>query len=244
MLAGSDEHACGSGLFKVLVSPVIVGTERFFDPFEIMLRRGVRKARCIVEIERHPAVEHEPEIRAYAPAHFPDVVDRLSHAFVAFDRGVAKRHLAPNESHLLGQVRPGSRGIKLDFIAHGAANHRMDRLLPQSAEEVPQGQIDTRDGVYNQPFATIILGGKIHLVPDQFDIGWILTDDEAGQMLLHNVCGGLSAGRDGKADRSVIGLNFHDQCAEGVDAKAAAAFPVIRIFGHWGGDIVIDPVPV
>jgi hypothetical protein len=90
-----------------------------------------------------------------------------------------QRHLAADKAHLLGQVGTRAGGVENQLIAHRPAQHLMHRLVPQPAQQVPQRQIDTGDGVDHQSLAAVILGGEIHLVPDLFDLGGIAPFQEA-----------------------------------------------------------------
>jgi hypothetical protein len=118
----------------------------------------------------------------------------------------------------------------------------VDRLLAQLAQQVPQRQVDARQGVHDQALAAIILGGEVHLVPDLLDLGGIAAFQEAGQMLLDDVGGGLAAGGHREADRAIGGLDLDDQRAQHVDAEALAALAIFRIARHRRGDVVVDPV--
>src|SRR3546814_3939301 len=70
MLAGGDEEPLGRLFLQRGIAPIIVGGERFLDPFEPALVPGaVGEAGRIVEVEAHPAVVHQPEIVAAFRAH-------------------------------------------------------------------------------------------------------------------------------------------------------------------------------
>lgn len=63
-------------------------------------------------------------------------------------------------------------------------------------------------------------------------------------MLLDDVGGRLAARGHGKADGAVAGFDFHHQGAEHVDAEGAATLAVLRVFAHWRGNVIVDPVAV
>ena len=157
-------------------------------------------------------------------------------------RTVVQGHLAADETHLLRQIGPGAGGVEGELVADRAAEQVVDRLLPDSAEQVVQGEVDGADDVEHQPFATVEEGGPPHLVPDLLDVGDQRALEETGQVPLDDPGSGLPRGRDPEPDRAVIGLHLDHQGAEHVDAEAAAALVIARIARHRGGDVVVDPV--
>ncbi len=152
-------------------------------------------------------------------------------------------HLAADEAHLLGQVGPRPGGVELQFVAHRPAQQLMHRLLAQFSQQVPQRQVDAGDGVDDQPLAAIILGGKIHLVPDLLDLGRIAPFQETGQVFFDDEAGRFAAGGDRETDGAVRGFDLHHQRAQHVDAEALPALAVFGIARHGRGNMVVDPVP-
>ncbi|MNJ75277.1 hypothetical protein D3C77_723460 [compost metagenome] len=69
MLAGGDQHPLGRVLLQRLIAPVVVGAEGLLDPLQTQLVGLVSQAGGVVQIQRHPAVEHQPEVVAAGVAH-------------------------------------------------------------------------------------------------------------------------------------------------------------------------------
>jgi hypothetical protein len=130
----------------------------------------------------------------------------------------------------------------LQFVADRAAEHMIDRLLPQPSQQIPQSEIDPRNRVHDQAFAPVILRGEVHLIPDDFDVGRVAALKETREMLLDQIASGLAAGRHRETDRAVLGLDLHHQGAEHVDPEAAARGAIFGIFSHRRRDMVVDPV--
>ncbi len=242
MLAGRDQHAARHVLPQIAIAPVVVGDQRLFDPLQPVLVGGNGQPGGVVEVERHPAVPHQPEVVADLLPHrrqFGDVGLQPGDPFV---RTVVQGHLAADETHLLGQVGPGAGGVEDELVADRSAQQVVDRLLPDAAQQVPEGQVDGADDIEHQPLAAVEEGGPPHLVPDQLGVGDQRALEETRQVLLDDPRAGLPRGGDAEPDRAVVGLHLDHQGAEHVDAEAAAALVVARIARHRGGDVVVDPV--
>jgi len=70
--------------------------------------------------------------------------------------------------------------------------------------------------------------------------------DEAGEVLLDDEGTGLGGRCDGEASRAVVGLHLHlhHQRAEHVDAEGPPALLVLRVAGHRGRDVIVNPMVV
>jgi small GTP-binding protein len=119
---------------------------------------GVGEARGVVEIQRHPAVQHQPEVVADLGPHVRQHLNGPHHARIAFGRAVLHRHLAADKAEVLSDVRANPGGVELDFIAHCAAEQFMNRLLPQLSNQVPQRQVNAADSVQDQSLAAVVQG--------------------------------------------------------------------------------------
>jgi hypothetical protein len=157
---------------------------------------------------------------------------------------VVQRHFPADESHFTGEVWPCTCGIKLQLVPHRTAQQLVHRLLPHLAQQIPQGQIHPGDGVEHQALASVKQGAVVHLVPDALDIADFGPFHETRQMALDDESCRLAACSHGKADIAGAVLNLHHQRAQHIDAKAASALPVGRVFGHRRGDVVVNPVAI
>src|SRR5674476_203644 len=218
VLASRDEHAWRDGAFEVAVAPVVVGDEALLNPLQTVLVAAQRKARRVVQVQGHPAVPHEPEVVANAGAHFGQLGNVGVHTVLALGRAVVQWHLAADEAELL----------------HG--------LLPDLAEQVIEGEVNSTDGVEDDPLAAIEKSREVHLVPDALNIGHQCALQEARQVLLDDPGTDLAGGCDAEAHAAIGGLNLNDKGAQDVDTKAAAAVCISRVLRHRGGDVVVDPV--
>ena len=155
---------------------------------------------------------------------------------------MVQRHLPADEAHLLGQIGPRAGGVEGELVADRAAQQVVDRLLPQPAQQVVEGEVDGADDVEYQTLSAVEQRGPIHLVPDLLDVGDLGTLQEAGQVALDDPRAGLAGGGDAEADGAVVGLDLHDQGAEHVQPEACGGCRRIRIARHRGRDVVVDPV--
>ncbi|CAI8740566.1 hypothetical protein EMIT0P218_140039 [Pseudomonas sp. IT-P218] len=244
MFAGGHQHAFGHVVAQGRVAPVIVRRQGFFDPLQAMFVGADRQSGGVVEVQAHPAIEHQPEVRPDPFAHGRQFFEVLAQAFLAFGRAMVQRHLAADKTHFLRQVRAGAGGVELQFIAHRAAEQLVHRLLADLAEQVPQRQVDPGNRVDHDAFAPVIQGRLVHLVPDLFDVGDFRPFEEARQVFLDDVGGRLAARGHRKTDRAVAGFDLHHQGAEHVDAEGAAALAVLRVFAHRRGNVIVDPVAI
>ena len=209
-----------------------------------MLVRGDGETGRIVDVERHPAIPHQPEVGADTGAHLGQFGDVLVETLDALGGAVVQRQLPADEAEFLCDVRPRAGGVELQLVADRAAEHVIDRLAAQLAQQVPQRQIDAGNGVHHQALATIILGREVHLVPDLLVFGRAPALEKAGEVLLDDVAGGLAASGHRKANRAVLGLDLDDQRAEHVDAEALPRLAIFGVAAHRRRDVIVDPVPL
>ncbi len=138
MLAGGDEQARRHLFPQLGIGPVIVGAKRLLDPLQPAFVPGaVREPGGIIEVERHPAVVHQPEIVAALGPHIGEQCDVLLHTLQPLGRAVVERQLSADEAELLGDIGPRAGGVELQFVAHRAAQHVIDRLAAQLPEQIP-----------------------------------------------------------------------------------------------------------
>jgi len=201
-----------------------------------------RKARRVVQVQGHPAVPHQPEVVANAGAHLGQLGDVGVHTLLALGRAVVQWHLAADEAEPFRVVRPSPGGVELQLISDWAAEELVHGLLPDLAEQVIEGEVNSADGVEDDPLAAIEKGREVHLVPDALNIGHQRALQEARQVLLDDPGTDLTGGGDAEANRPIGGLNLNDKGAQDVDTEAAAAVCVSRVLRHRGGDVVVDPV--
>ncbi len=242
VLAGGDQHPAWRVTLQIGIAPVVVGRQSFFDPLEPVILRTLRQPDRVVEIEAHPAVEHEPEIGADLAAHVREHRKVLGKAFFAFRRTVMQRQLAADETELLRDVRARTGCVEHELVPDRTAEHLIHRLTTELAEQVPQGEVDAGDRIHHQALAAVVLCRKVHLVPDFFDLRRIPTFQKASEMLFDNERSGLATRRDREPDRAVRGLDLDHEGAKYIDAEATAALPVLRVAAHGSRDVIVDPV--
>src|SRR5262249_31114796 len=163
-------------------TPVVVGRQGFLDPFEPVFLRLLRQANRIVEVEAHPTIEHEPEVIADPRPHLGKFRQILFESGFALGGGVMKRQFATYETQLLCQI--GARTGRIEWLlgANRTAQQVIDGFAAELAKEIPEREIDARNGVKYQSFATVVLGGEVHLIPDEFVVPGIAALKEARQM--------------------------------------------------------------
>ena len=242
MLAGGHQHAWRYRAAQFGIAPVIVRGQGLFNPLEPVRPGRLRQAGGVGQIQAHPAIEHEPEIGAHASAHVLELGQIFSQAFVALGRAVVQGHLAANKAHLLGQVgaRPG--GIKLQLVAHRPAKQGMHRLPAHLGQQVPQGQVNPRDGVDDHALAPVEQRGAVHLVPHLLDLGDQAALQKPGQVFLHNEGADLAGRGHPDANRAVARLDLHHQRAQHIEPESLAALAVFWVDRHRARNMVINPV--
>ncbi|PAV66636.1 hypothetical protein WR25_23081 [Diploscapter pachys] len=138
MLAGGDEQPRRRLLAQLGIGPIVVGAERLLDPLQPAFVPGpVREPGGVIQVERHPAIVHQPEIVATLGPHIGEQRDVLLHPLQPFGRAVMERQFAADEAEFLGHVGPRAGRVELQFVAHRAAQHVIDRLTAQLAEQIP-----------------------------------------------------------------------------------------------------------
>jgi hypothetical protein len=201
-----------------------------------------RQAYGIVEVEAHPTIEHQPEVIADPRPHLRQFRQILFKAGFTLGGAVMKREFATDEAERLGEI--GARTGRVEWLlgANRPAEQVIDGLAADLTEQIPEREIDARNGVNYQSFATVVLGCEVHLVPDELVVSGIAALKEACQVFFHDVGRRLTAGGYRKSDRAVAGLDFNHQRAEDVDAKTLTALTVFRVTAHRAGDVIVDPM--
>jgi len=64
---------------------------------------------------------------------------------------VVQWHLAAEEAEPLCVVRPGPGGVELQLVPDRPAEELVDRLLPDLAKQVVEGEVNGADGVQDDP---------------------------------------------------------------------------------------------
>src|SRR4029079_19097243 len=221
---------------------VVAGARRCVQPLQPVLVGGDGQPSGVVEVERHPAVPHQPEVVAALLPHRGELGQVRSQPGHSLVRRMVQWHLSCDEAHLLGQIVPRGAGVEGELVAGRATQQVVHGLLPEPAQQVVEGEADGADDVEHQAFPAVEQRGPIHLVPDLLDVGDRGTLQETGQVALDDPCAGLAGRCDAEADGAVIGLNLYDQGAQHVQTEGATALGVLRIARNRGGDVVVDPV--
>src|SRR5215472_15820727 len=172
MLAGRDQHARPGHLLEFRITPIVVGRQRFLDPFEPVFLRLLRQAYRIVEVEAHPTIEHEPEVIADPRPHLGQLRQILFKSGFALGGAVMKRQFATDETQRLCQIGARTGRVEWLLAANRAAQQMIDGLAADLAEEVPKRKIDAQNRIEYQSLAAVVLGGEVHLVPDEFGVFW------------------------------------------------------------------------
>jgi hypothetical protein len=152
-------------------------------------------------------------------AHLGGQLDVPTQALLALGRPVDERQLAPDEAHLLREVRPRPGRVELNLVAHGAADQRVHRLIAEPPQEVPEREVDGRDRVHDQPFAPVEHRRAPHLIPHLLDPLRTLTHKEAGEMALHEPARGRAPCGDADADVAGLALHLDHERAQHVEPK-------------------------
>ena len=72
--------------------------------------------------------------------------DVLPEPLRAIGGTVRQAHLAAEEALRLVGLRPRAGAVEVERVAGLAADHGVDRLVAELAEQVPQREVDHRDG--------------------------------------------------------------------------------------------------
>ena len=137
VLAGSDHHAARNLAPQLRVTPVVVGWQCLLQPFETVFMRRMGQTRRVVQVQAHPAVEHQPEVVSDALAHIGQFFNVPAQALIPFGRSVLQWHLAPDETHIPRQVRARTGCIENQFIAHRPPEQLVHRFLANLGQQVP-----------------------------------------------------------------------------------------------------------
>jgi len=120
------------------------------------------------------------------------------------------------------------------------------RLVAQLAEQVPDRQVDGRDGLQRQSLPAVVCRRAPHLVPDALDVARVRALHEPAQVLLDEVAPRFAGRGHADASRSVVRLDLDDACAERVDAPRRARSRVLGVHRHGVGNRLgrdaVDPV--
>ena len=127
---------------------------------------------------------------------------------------------------LLDALRSGERagrGEALHPLAAGAAQELVDRHAERLAEDVPEGDVDRRDGGADD-LAALEVGAAVQRLPEVLDPARVLADQEAREVLEHPLHRQLAAGDAALADAAdpLVGLDLDDELVADADLDRIA----------------------
>jgi hypothetical protein len=221
VFAGRDQQVARRAPAHFGVAPVVVGRQELLHPLEAVWPERLDQLQRVLGRERHPAVVGEEELVrvAHPRAHLGGQLDVPSQTLIALGRAVDQDHLAADEAELLGEIRARPCRVELDRVPHGAADHRVHRLVAKPAEQVPEREVDRGDRVQDEPLPPVEERRSPELIPDELDLVRALALDEAREVILDEPGRRHAAGRDADADRAVVRLGLDDDGAEHVEPE-------------------------
>ena len=89
------------------------------------------------------------------------------------------------------------------------------RFVSDVAKEIPDGQVNSGDGLHWQALSAVVDGGPPHLVPDTFDVTRVFAFYEPGEVVLDNEGGWFSANGDTNTFHAVVCLDLDDDGSKG-----------------------------
>ena len=123
----------------------------------------LRKLDSILHVQAHVAIHHDREIRAHSLSMSLQELDILPHPRGTLMRSVWQRHLSAPETHPLGLGRQGSRKVERNILLGTTADHLVDGLATDLAEEVPDGEVDDGDSGKCEALSAVEHGCFKHL---------------------------------------------------------------------------------
>ena len=207
---------------------VLVGHQRLLDPRQAaaLLLHRVCERRGVRHVERHVAVEHQRELGPHPLAPPLAEVDVLLEASRARLRPIRQWELGAVEAHRLGNVRAARCGVARHASLGLAAEQRVDRLVFDLAQQVPQRNVDGRDCVHRQALARVVDRRAKHLLPDVGDISHVLALDKHREVLLDDKARRLATSRGADTYQAIRLLDFNDDGRHSRDAPAGTRLAV------------------
>lgn len=78
-----------------------------------------------------------------------------------------------------------------------------------------------------------------HHVPDLVGVSWVLSDDEALEVLLNEPASRGTTKSSGVADRSIRSSEFDKDGSEHSDTPRSTRRAVLVVLVHWTGDVTL-----
>mmetsp|Transcript_34440 Transcript_34440/g.94786 ORF Transcript_34440/g.94786 Transcript_34440/m.94786 type:complete len:272 (-) Transcript_34440:314-1129(-) len=221
MLARRQHEAqIANHLLHFGVTIVLVRREELFHPreVEVWLREPPGQRDGVWDSERHVTVEHQREAISDEFTRLLTKRDVFLHALSTIGGPEGARNLAANEAEALPRVRPRGRRVHREDRLRGPAEKHVDRLLPKLPQEVPQGQVHGREGLYRQALASVVQRRAEHLVPHKLYVSRILALDEAAKVVLDNVARRGAADGDARPASAIFRFDLDNHAPERVYA--------------------------
>mmetsp|Transcript_61101 Transcript_61101/g.111924 ORF Transcript_61101/g.111924 Transcript_61101/m.111924 type:complete len:244 (+) Transcript_61101:605-1336(+) len=234
LTSGQHEPEVANCLSHLRIAIILVGWQELLHPceVEIWLCKSSSQLDGIRHRERHVTIEHQRKAFADEFSRLLAPLYVLAHALRSVALAVRAGDLAAYKTKLLSDVWPRSGRIHREEGLRGPTQEHVDRLLPNLAQQVPEGQVYSRHGLNWQTFATIVEGRPEHLVPHQFDVSWILPLDEAAKMMLHNVARRSSTNCHPHSTGAIFRFNLNYHATQRIDAPGFPVLLIRRMDGH------------
>lgn len=144
------------------------------------------------------------------------------------------------KAHFLGIVRSCRSGIYGHAFLGLAAQQFVDGQSPQMSQRIPNGQIQCTQRLYRNTLASIIHRRSPALIPNQLDIGRILSLYKSRQVLFDDVARRIATDGNAHTDHAIGQFDFHNDTAHGVNAPRRAGGTVLFVHTHGIGNVAVD----
>ena len=108
------------------------------------------------------------------------------HAFATIGRAVGNGQLELLVAELDVLLDVVSRAVGRDPRLGFPAQELVDRHVQRFADQIPQGDVDTADGVDDHAFSPVVHRRAPQDVPDPFDVERVFVQQQFGQVLFYD----------------------------------------------------------
>ena len=164
----------------------VFGDQAFLQPLELVGAQSLRQAHGVIDVEGHPAVEHEFAVVADQLAHAGDECLIPLQPVESIGRSIRVRQLVRGESHFLIPIDIVAGGVAIDLVLLQTADQAVNGQTERLALGIPERQIHGADGVGSQAYRAVRFGQAKHHIRQALDGEAVLTQQLWRQVIVND----------------------------------------------------------
>jgi len=230
------ERLPGDALPHLNVSIQVFGQQALFHPLEPVRAECFGQADGVLDVEGHPAVEHQLCVVADQFAGFGDHLFVFTEAVEAVGRAVGAGDLEGAKSELLEPVEVVAGRIAELPLLLGAADQAVDGLAQKLALGIPERQVDGADGVGCEADRAVGLCHAEHHIGQSLDCEPVFADEVGRDVIVDDRGGDAAVVSLPQPPGAVLERDLAPDRSPALWRPEATVPLDLGIPGHWVGD--------